>query len=46
VAAAAEGRGVGGAKHTNSGYSSHILNTGHKYGTIADKIDIVRTGKK
>jgi hypothetical protein len=26
--------------------SSHILNTGHTYGTIKDAMDIVRTQKK
>jgi hypothetical protein len=30
----------------NSGYSYHILNTGHAYGTITDTMDIVRTAKK
>jgi hypothetical protein len=32
--------------HSNSRYSNHILNTGHKYNTIADTVDILRTGKK
>jgi hypothetical protein len=30
----------------NSGYSSHILNTGHTCGTICDIIDVITTGKK
>jgi hypothetical protein len=30
----------------NSGYSNHILNTGHKYGTTADTVDIIRTHRK
>jgi hypothetical protein len=30
----------------NSGYSNHILNTGHKYGPIAGTMDIVKTHKK
>jgi hypothetical protein len=32
--------------NSNSGYSSHILNTGHTYGTITDTMDIIRKGKK
>jgi hypothetical protein len=32
--------------HSNSGYSNHILNTGHKYGTISDTMDVIRTEKK
>jgi hypothetical protein len=31
---------------SNSGYSNHILNTGHTYGTITDTMEIVKTGKK
>jgi hypothetical protein len=30
----------------NSGYSNHMLNTGHKYGPITDTMDIVKTHKK
>lgn len=30
----------------NSQYSNYKLNTGGKYGTIADPMDIIRTGKK
>jgi hypothetical protein len=30
----------------NSGYSNLILNTGHKYGPIADTKDIVKTHKR
>jgi hypothetical protein len=32
--------------NNNSGYSNHILNTGHTYGTINNTMDIIRTGKK
>jgi hypothetical protein len=32
--------------NSNSGYSNHILGMGHKYGTIKDTMDIVRTGGK
>jgi hypothetical protein len=33
--------------NNNSGYSNHILNTGHTYGTINDTMDdIIRKGKK
>jgi hypothetical protein len=32
--------------NSNSGYSNHILNTGHTHGTITDTMDIVNTGKK
>jgi hypothetical protein len=30
----------------NSGYSNHILNTGHTYGTISVKMDIIKTEKE
>jgi hypothetical protein len=30
----------------NSGYSNHILNTGHKYGPITDTMDIIKTQKR
>jgi hypothetical protein len=30
----------------NSGYSNHILNTGHTYGTINDTMGIITTAKK
>jgi hypothetical protein len=30
----------------NSGYSNHILDTGHTYGTTADTMEIIRTGRK
>jgi hypothetical protein len=30
----------------NSGYSNHILNTGHTHGTITDNMDIIRAGRK
>jgi hypothetical protein len=29
--------------NSNSGHSSHILNTGHKYGTVTDTMTIIRT---
>jgi hypothetical protein len=32
--------------NSNSGYSNVILNTGHKYGTITDTMDIIRTHRK
>jgi hypothetical protein len=32
--------------NSNSGYSNHILNTGHKYGTMADTMNIIRTHRK
>jgi hypothetical protein len=32
--------------HTNYGYSNHILNIGHKYGTMTDIMDIIRTHRK
>jgi hypothetical protein len=32
--------------NSNSGYSNQILNTGHKYETIADTVDIRRTLRK
>jgi hypothetical protein len=31
---------------SNLGYSNHILNGGHKCGTIADTMDIIRTHRK
>jgi hypothetical protein len=31
---------------TNSGYSNHILSTGHAYRTITDTMEIVTTGRK
>jgi hypothetical protein len=30
---------------SNSGYSNHILNTGHTYGTITDTMVIITTGR-
>jgi hypothetical protein len=30
----------------NTGYSNHILNTGHTYGTITDTIKIITMEKK
>jgi hypothetical protein len=30
----------------NSGYSNHILNTGHAYGTITVTMDVIRNWRK
>jgi hypothetical protein len=32
--------------NANSGYANHILNTGHKYDTITETMDIIRTQRK
>jgi hypothetical protein len=32
--------------NSNSGYSNHVLNTGHKYGTIIDTMGIMRIHRK
>jgi hypothetical protein len=32
--------------NSNSVYSSHILNTGHTYGSITDTMDVISTGRK
>jgi hypothetical protein len=34
------------SNNSNSGYSSHILNTGHTYGTITDTMEIITMGRK
>jgi hypothetical protein len=34
------------SNNSNTGYSNHILNTGHTYGTITDTMGIITTGKK
>jgi hypothetical protein len=34
------------SNNSNSGYSKHIFNTGHAYGTITDTMDIVKTERK
>jgi hypothetical protein len=34
------------SNNSYSGYSNHILNTGHAYGTITDTMGIVKTAKK
>jgi hypothetical protein len=34
------------SNNSNSGYSSHILNTGHTYGTITYTMKIITMGKK
>jgi hypothetical protein len=31
---------------SNSGYSNHILNSGHTHGTITDTMDIIKAGRK
>jgi hypothetical protein len=35
-----------GSNNSNTGYSNHILNTGHTYGTMTDTMKIIITGKK
>jgi hypothetical protein len=32
--------------NSSSDYSSHILNTGHTYGSITDIMDVINTGSK
>jgi hypothetical protein len=34
------------SNNDNSGYSNHILNMGHTYGTVTDTMDVIRTGRK
>jgi hypothetical protein len=34
------------SNNSNSGYSNHILNAGHAYGTMMDTIDIITTRRK
>jgi hypothetical protein len=34
------------SNNSNSGYSKHILNTGHAYGTTDDTMDVITTGWK
>jgi hypothetical protein len=34
------------SNNSNSGYSSHILNTRHTYGTITYSMEIITTGRK
>jgi hypothetical protein len=34
------------SNNSNSGYSNHILNTGHTYGPVTDTMDVIRTGRK
>jgi hypothetical protein len=34
------------SNNDNSGYSNHILNTGHTYGTITDTVDVMIWRKK
>ncbi|PNF33207.1 hypothetical protein B7P43_G11691 [Cryptotermes secundus] len=33
------------SNNSNSGYSSHILNTGHRYGTLTDTVETITTEK-
>jgi hypothetical protein len=32
--------------NSKSGYSNHILNTGHSYGNITDTMEIIKIGRK
>jgi hypothetical protein len=32
--------------NSNSGYSSHILNTGHAYGALTNTMDVIKEGRK
>jgi hypothetical protein len=32
--------------NSNSGYSSHVLNTGHTNGTTTDILDVIRKGRR
>jgi hypothetical protein len=34
------------SNNSNSGYSNHILNTGHAYGAMTDTMDIIAMGRK
>jgi hypothetical protein len=34
------------SNNSNTGYSNHILNTGHTYGTMQDTMEIITLGKK
>jgi hypothetical protein len=34
------------SNNSNTGYSNHILNTGHTYGTVTDTMEIITTGRK
>jgi hypothetical protein len=34
------------SNNDNSGYSNHMLNTGHTYGNIADTMKVLKTEKK
>jgi hypothetical protein len=33
------------SNNSNSGYSNHILNNGHAYGTIEDTMESITTGR-
>jgi hypothetical protein len=32
--------------NSNFGFSNHVLNTGHKYGTVTDTMVVIRAGRK
>jgi hypothetical protein len=34
------------SNNSNSGYSNHILNTGHTYGTVTFTMEVITTGRK
>jgi hypothetical protein len=34
------------SNNSNTGYSNHILNTGHTYGTVQDTMEIITLGKE
>jgi hypothetical protein len=34
------------SNNSNTGYSRHILDTGHSYGTMENTMDVIRIGKK
>jgi hypothetical protein len=34
------------SNNSNTGYTNHILNTGHTYGTLTDTTEIITKGKK
>jgi hypothetical protein len=34
------------SNNSNTGFANHILNTGHRYGTISNTMKIIKAGKK
>jgi hypothetical protein len=34
------------SNNSNTGYSRHILDNGHSYGTMEDTMDVIRIGSK